>query len=76
MAPLVTETPREAENLRMSAHIREAMDLAASADVVLVGVDDLSRESALSSTGQVSKADLQTLSDAGSVYSAKRGYRA
>jgi DNA-binding transcriptional regulator LsrR (DeoR family) len=67
MAPLVTETPEEAENLRKSAHIREAMEIAASADVVLVGIDDLSSESTLHSTGQLSTHDLKALRDAGAI---------
>jgi DNA-binding transcriptional regulator LsrR (DeoR family) len=65
IAPLVTETSEEAEQLRRSAHVREAMEIAAAADVVLVGVDDLSSHSTLRSTQQMSEQDMDALTRAG-----------
>lgn len=67
IAPRITETIAESVQLRKSAHIREAIGIAAEADIVLVDVDDLSNASTLRLVGQFSDDDVAELMRAGAV---------
>lgn len=67
IAPRITETMEEAIQLRQSVYIREAIEIAASADAVLIGVDDLSGASTLRSTGQFTAEEVLELTASGAV---------
>jgi len=67
IAPRVAESAEIARDLLDRAYIREALDIAAAADMALIGVDDLSAASTLRDTGQVRAADFDDLKKTGAI---------
>lgn len=67
IAPRVAESADTAMRLYERADIREALAIAAEADMHLIGVDDLSRSSTLFGTGQLTAQELADLRGTGAV---------
>jgi len=67
IAPRMTDTVDAAAFLRDQPHVREALRIAEEADMILVGADDLSPESTLYITGQLTAEDIADLVGAGAV---------
>ncbi len=67
IAPRVAESEEQARNLLAQEHVREALAIAAQADLALIGIDDLSSASTLSRMGQFSKAEYDELKRQGAV---------
>lgn len=67
IAPRVAESAETAHALLAQEHVREALTIAAEADLALIGIDDLSNASTLSRMGQFSKAEYDALKRAGAV---------
>lgn len=67
IAPRIADSADAAARLRSSAYIVEAIDIAAAADISLIGVDDLSVASTLCTMGQMSEAEVARLGKAGAV---------
>ncbi len=57
IAPRITESTAAAQYLLEQPYIQEALAIAGRADMALIGVDDLSVESTLFRTGQISEED-------------------
>ena len=67
IAPRVAESAAVARALLKQAHVREALSIAAAADVALIGIDDLSGASTLSRMGQFGTAEYDELRREGAV---------
>ena len=67
IAPRIAESAEAAARLRESPYVVEALDIAAGADVSLLGVDDLSAASTLCATGQTSDEEVAQLLQANAV---------
>ena len=67
IAPRLAESAAIAAQLRQAPYVMEAIDIAAGADMAIVGVDDLSDESTLYRTNVVPAKALAELSEAGAV---------
>jgi len=67
IAPRMADSDEAAQHLRERPYIKEALDIAASAQMLLVGVGELSAASTLCKTGLLSVSDLGILSSAGAV---------
>lgn len=67
IAPRVAESEAVARDLLAQQHVREALRIAAQADLALIGIDDLGSASTLSQMHQFSKDEFKTLMQAGAV---------
>jgi len=67
IAPRVAESAEVARDLLTQQHVREALAIAAEADLALIGTDDLSPASTLSMTAQFNAAEFDALRQAGAV---------
>lgn len=67
IVPRVAESAEQARNLLEQSHVREALAIAADADVALIGVDDLTSASTLSRMGQFTKAEYDELMREGAI---------
>lgn len=66
--PVIASSPEERELLHSQPMIRSVLELSAKADVAFIGIGDLGDDAPLFVDGFISRAELQTLQQAGAVF--------